>query len=288
MKLISGTTSKSIGKNLSNSLNIPLVDTKIKRFPDGELYVRILENIKNDDILLIQNTYPDLNIIELLLLQDTIKEAGANKIITIIPYFGYARQDKRFEDGEPISAQTLAQHISHTTDKVITVDPHKDHILKFFTVPALSCSALATIAAYVAQNKTVDMILAPDKGALNRAHRASEIMGCDYDYLEKKRLDGSTVQMKPKKLNAKGKNALIIDDIISTGGTMAKAIAQLKTQGANDVYVACTHGVFAGGAKQKLQGAGCDDIICTDTIEGEFSKIRIGSTIAEALSAINR
>ena len=288
MFIIGGTASQQAARDLAQALGAQVAKIDAKRFPDGEFYVRVLDSIKGSEVIIVQTTYPDQNLVELLLLQAAVKDAGAQTITTAIPYFGYARQDKRFEDGEPISAQTLAQHISHTTDKVITVDPHKDHILKFFTVPALSCSALATIAAYVAQNKTVDMILAPDKGALNRAHRASEIMGCDYDYLEKKRLDGSTVQMKPKKLNAKGKNALIIDDIISTGGTMAKAIAQLKTQGANDVYVACTHGVFAGGAKQKLQGAGCDDIICTDTIEGEFSKIRIGSTIAEALSAINR
>ncbi|MCJ2513383.1 MAG: ribose-phosphate pyrophosphokinase-like domain-containing protein, partial [Candidatus Thermoplasmatota archaeon] len=117
MKIICGTTSKSIGIDLSKLLRIPIVDTTIKRFPDGELYIRILDNINNEDIILIQNTYPDFNIIELFLLQGAIKEAGANKIITIIPYFGYARQDKIFEKGEAISAKTLAKLISINSDQ---------------------------------------------------------------------------------------------------------------------------------------------------------------------------
>jgi ribose-phosphate pyrophosphokinase len=282
MKIICGTTSKTIGKDLSESLKIPIVNTKIKRFPDGELYVRILDKIKNDNVILIQNSYPDLNIIELLLLQDAIKESGANKIFTIIPYFGYSRQDKIFENGEVISAKTLARHISLNSDEIITIDPHKEHILDFFSKPASSISAINDISEYL-KNKEIDLLLAPDKGAVEGVKKASKIIGCNYDYMEKKRIDGYNIKIKPKKLEVKNKNIAIIDDIISTGGTMAKSIIELKKQYAKKVYVACTHGLFAGDAIKILNSARCDEIISTDTIISQYSKVKIFKALTKYL-----
>jgi ribose-phosphate pyrophosphokinase len=284
MKIISGTTSKTIAENLSKSLKIEIVDTKIKRFPDGELYIRILEDIADQDIIVIQNTYPDLNIIELLLLQDAIREENAKKIITIIPYFGYARQDKIFEKGEVISAKTLAKLISINSDEIITIDPHKEHILDFFQIPASSCSAIYEISEYL-KNKELDLILAPDKGAIDRAKEASKIINCDYDFIEKTRINGYKIEIKPKNFDIKNKNVAIIDDIISTGGTMAKSIKELKKQNVNKTYVACTHGLFVGTAIEKLISAKCDDIISTDTILSQFSKVRISKTLTSLIKS---
>ncbi len=282
MKIISGTTSKTVGNDLSKFLNMPVVDTIIKRFPDGELYIRILEDIKNDDVILIQNTYPDLNIIELLLLQDAIKESGANKIITVIPYFGYARQDKVFEKGEPISAKTLAKIVSINSDEIITVDPHKEHILNFFPIKSSSVSAVDDISYYL-KDKKLDFILAPDKGAVDRVKKAAEIINCDYDYMEKTRISSYEIKIKPKNLDVKNKNIAVIDDIISTGGTMAKSINELKKQNAKKVYVACTHGLFVGESISKLNLAKCDEIISTDTILSQFSKVKIAKSIAKIM-----
>jgi len=117
------------------------------------------------------------------------------------------------------------------------------------------------------KKKDIDLVLAPDKGALDRAKQASTIIGCDFDYMEKTRIDGTTVEIKPKNLNVQDKNVAIVDDIISTGGTMAKSIEELKKYGAKKIFVACTHGLFAGGAVKKLVSAGCDEIISTDTID---------------------
>jgi ribose-phosphate pyrophosphokinase len=283
MYIIGGTASRSTAEDLARHLNQPLAQLTSKRFPDDELYLRILDPIKGEDVIIVQTTYPDRNIIELLLLQEAVNEAGAATIIVVIPYFGYARQDKKFEEGEPISAKALAEHISMQADKVITVDPHKEHILDFFTVPAESCSALPEIARYLNKKGGIDLILAPDKGAKHRAEQISQIVNCEYDYLEKKRIDGATVEIKPKNIDAHNKNTVIIDDIISTGGTMAKAIKQLKIQGAKKIAVACTHGVFAEGAKEKLHIAGCDEIICTDSIQNEFSKVKLASAIAKKI-----
>jgi ribose-phosphate pyrophosphokinase len=287
MKIIGGTTSKTIAEDISKSLSIQLVDTIIKRFPDGELYVRILDNIDNENILLIQNTYPDLNIIELFLLQDAIKQLGANKIITIIPYYGYARQDKIFEKGEVISAKSLAKIISINTDEIITIDPHKEHILDFFSIPASSISAINDLSNYF-MDKNLDLIIAPDKGAIDRVEKAANILDCDYDYMEKTRIDGYKIKIKPKNFEVKNKNIAIIDDIISTGGTMAKSIKELKKQNAKKVYVACTHGLFAGEAINKLKSAKCDEIISTDTIYNQFSKVKIANTIVKYITLKNK
>jgi ribose-phosphate pyrophosphokinase len=283
MKLIAGSASKSLTEKISRSDNISIVQTQIKRFPDGELYIRILENIKNEEITIIQTTYPDENIIELFLLLDAVKRAGAKNITVVIPYFGYARQDKQFNVGEPISAAALARLISTLTDEVVTIDPHKEHILDFFTIPSKSVSAVTPISSYLSDKK-IDMVLAPDHGALARAKQAADQLNCEVDYLEKTRLDGSTITITPKNLDAKGKTVAIIDDIISTGGTMAEAIKQLHSQDVKKIYVACTHGLFAGSAIKKLQEAGCEEIIATDTIETQFSTVSVASALEEMFS----
>jgi len=282
MYVLGGTSAKNIARNLANKIQQPLLQATYKRFPDDEFYVRVLDDIAGEDVLIVQTAYPDPKIIELLLMQDAVHDAGAKKITVVLPYFGYSRQDKRFEEGEAISARAVAQHVSMHADCVITVDPHKAHILKFFSVPAYSCSAVSTIAQYL-KEKNIDFVLAPDEGAKERAKEAAALIDCEYDYLEKTRIDETTVKITPKKLDARGKHVAIIDDIISTGGTMANSIKELKKQGAKTVSVACTHGLFVGGAKEKLLIADCDEIISTDTIETEFSKISAADCIADIL-----
>ena len=284
MYVVGGTASKTVAEDLSKELHTPLAKTISKRFPDDELYIRILDDISGEDIIIVQTTYPDSNIVELFLLQNAVKEAGANKVTVIIPYLGYGRQDKKFETGEPISARAIAEHISLHADKAITVDPHKQHILDFFTIPAFSCSAVPELAIYL-KKKDIDMVLAPDKGALDRARQASDIIGCNFDYIEKTRIDDATVEIKPKNLQANNKKVAIIDDIISTGGTMAKSIKELKKQGAKKILVACTHGLFADEAVKKIISAGCNEIISTDTIRSEFSKVKIAPCISQLLSS---
>jgi ribose-phosphate pyrophosphokinase len=282
MFILGGTSAKNVAGNLANRLRQPLLHTIYKRFPDDEFYVRVLDNIAGKDVVIVQTAYPDPKIVELLLMQDAVHDAGAKKITVVLPYFGYSRQDKKFEEGEAISARAIAEHISLHADCVITVDPHKEHILKFFTVPAYSCSAVSTIAQHL-KEKNIDFVLAPDKGAKERAKETAKLINCEYDYLEKTRINGATVKITPKKLDAHGKNVAIIDDIISTGDTMANSIKELKKQGAKTILIACTHGLFIGGAKEKLLAADCDEIISTDTIETDFSKVSVAECIAATI-----
>ena len=274
MFIIGGSASKTIAEDLSKETGIPLAETEIYRFPDNELYVRIKQDIQDEEVIVIQTTYPDDHIIELLLLLDACKRAKAKRILVIIPYFGYARQDRQFKAGEPVSAQVLATLFSVYATEVINIDPHKDYIKDFFSIPAKNVSAVPLLANYL-EEKDIDVILAPDKGALDRAKQAAKHLGCEFDYLEKTRIDGSKILMKTKILDVKGLSVVILDDIISTGGTMAAAIKELKKQQATSVYVACTHGLFAGNAIEKLKAAGCDEIIATDTIHSAYSKVKI-------------
>ncbi len=287
MKIIGGSASLSTADELSKLLNVPLVKTEIKRFPDGELYLRVLQTVKQEHVVVIQTTHPDERIIELLLLLDALKRADAATVTVIIPYFGYGRQDKQFKEGEPISAQLMATLISMNSNRIITVDPHKEKILDFFTVPAYGISAVELLSNYL-NNKNIDVVLAPDKGALNRAQKTAALLNCEVDFLEKTRIDGSTIQITPKSLDVKNKNVAIIDDIISTGGTMASAIQELKKQKATKVYVSCTHGLFVGSAIEKLRAAGCDEIISTDSICSSFSIVKISPIIAKALKDFSR
>lgn len=280
MYIIGGSASKNVAEDLSTLLGQPLADVTVKRFVDGECYVRINDEVKDEDVVVVQTTYPDHNIIEMFLLQDAAVEAKAGSILLVIPYYGYARQDRKFQDGEPVSAQVMAKYLSMHADAVVTVDPHKDYILDFFDVPAYNCSAVPEIAEYL-KEKGVEIVLAPDKGAAGRAEKAADVIGCEHDFLEKKRIDDSTVEIKTKKVDVEGKTVAIIDDIISTGGTMAKAVDEMKKQGAKAVYVTCTHGLFVGDAAEKLGLA--TEVSSTDTIVTVFSKIRVAPTIAALL-----
>lgn len=284
MYLIGGTASQTTAHDLAQLLDQPIATTTIKRFPDKEAYIRIEEDIKNEHVVIVQTTYPDENIIELFLLQAAVASEGAKKITIIAPYYGYGRQDQQFNPGEPISAQTIAHHIQLHADEFITVDPHKQYILDFFDIPTTSCSAIPEIAKYLIKKESIDLVLAPDKGAMKGAKQTAQHIGCPYDFLEKTRIDGTTVEMKPKNLDVKNQNVVILDDIISTGGTMAKAIQQLNQQGAQQVIAACTHGLFIKDAVTKMQKAGVKKIIATDTIQNKYAKVNIAPALAQILT----
>ena len=278
-KIIAGSSSPTLAHNIAKVLGTSIAKTTVKRFPDGELYVRLHETA--NEAIIVQNTYPDENIIELLLLQDAVRRIGADSICVVVPYYGYGRQDRVFEEGEAVSAAKLAHLIQQDADMVVTVDPHKEYITEFFDIPAHACSVVSDIARFFAHR--VDMVLAPDRGATERAQTAATVISCPYDYLEKKRISGNEVQMQPKELDVHGSTVLIIDDIISTGGTMTEAIKNLKEQGAQEVYAGCSHGLFTGTAVERMTASGCDEIVATDTVESAYSTISAAAAVAACL-----
>jgi ribose-phosphate pyrophosphokinase len=277
MKIVGGSSSKVLSKRLAKEVDADLADVSIKRFPDKECYVRIMDDLSNENVVLIQNTWPDENIVEFFLLADAIKEFKVKKLTAVIPYFGYARQDKKFNPGEPISVRALIKRLQIGVDKIITVDIHDENVLKWFDIPNINVSGMPAIGEYL-KNLNPDIVIAPDDGALEKAKNVADIVGCSYDYLDKKRIDAEHVEMIPKNLDVKNKNVAIVDDIISTGGTIITATKNLKKQGAKNVYACCTHGLFASNALGKLQRV-CDKIVSTDTIENRANIVSVASEI---------
>ncbi|MGB0653180.1 MAG: ribose-phosphate diphosphokinase [Thermoplasmatota archaeon] len=286
--VVAGSASGRLGSRLAQALGCPLADTEIKRFPDGEVYARLLTGVAGAHVVCVQSTAPNDNLVELLLLQDAAREAGAAQVTTVVPYYGYARQDRVFKDGEAVSARAAARAIATTSDRLLVVDPHKDAILDFFDGPAAGVTAVPQLAATLG-SWGVDAILAPDAGARDRAAAAAAVLGVPHDHLEKTRLGPTEVVMKAKALDVAGKRVAIVDDMIASGGTMVTAAGQLKANGATAVYAACTHGIFTGGAVPKLLAGGIDRVLATDSVEqpaeAGCDEVSAADAVAEALAA---
>jgi ribose-phosphate pyrophosphokinase len=283
MIIVGGSSSRDLAKELSNILGCTYVQAATTRFPDGECYTRIDIESLNDDVVIIQNTYPDSNLIEMFLLQDAVKKMGANRVTLVIPYFGYARQDRVFKPGEPESAKVMIKHLGLMCDRVFTVDIHKESVLDYFECPHVDLKAAPAIADYF-RNKNIDLVLSPDLGAKDRAKSVGEKMGVPYDYLEKVRLSGSEVKISPAQMNCREKNILIVDDMISTGGTIVAAKQALREAEAKSVSVACTHGLFVNNALERLTGNALEAVLCCNTLENEVSHISVAGIIAKALN----
>jgi ribose-phosphate pyrophosphokinase len=280
MKVLAGSSSRHCARELASILKADLVEVEQKVFPDGEVYVRVPANLRGEDVVIVQTTYPTPALLELLFLQEAAHDQGAAHITAVVPYFSYSRQDRVFHDGEIVSAKAVAELIELKADRFITVDPHKEHILGFFGVEAHGVSAVPLLAKHL-EKMGVQTVLAPDKGALDRAQFAAKCLGAEFDYMEKTRLSGTEVVMKAKSLDVRGKTVAIIDDIISTGGTIATAAAELKRQGATRVIAACTHGLFLNNALPRLHANGCDQVIATDAIETQVSPVGVAPVIAD-------
>ena len=279
MKVICTEKSQVLATQVAKALKTKVVDVTYSRFPDGEHY---LQTGKIDDEMVIVGSVVDNDsLVQLMLLVDAC-DTATNRLV--LPYMAYARQDKRFKIGEPISSRVVARALSPGVSDVITVNIHEKEVLKSFSVPARNLSLAKDIGSYI-RSLHLDnpLILAPDEGAMVFAEQVASVGGWEYDHLEKTRLSGVEVRMTPRQLSAASRSVVIVDDIISTGGTIATAAAMLYQQGAKDVYTACVHGVFTGGAYIRLMATGIRDVICSDTIERSCSRISAADRIAEAL-----
>ena len=271
-----------LAKELASVMGCDYIQAATTTFPDGECYTRIDAEKLDDDVVIVQTTSPDSKLIELLLLQDAVRRLGAKSITLVIPYFGYARQDRVFKPGEPESAKVMCQHLDMNCDRVITVDIHKEAVLNYFNHPHKDLKAAPVIAEYF-KGKGIDMVLSPDIGAAGRAKMVGEVMGVPYDHLEKPRLSGTDVRIAPAKADVKGKKVLIVDDMISTGGTIIAAAYALREAGAAGISVACTHGVFVNNAIEKFTGSSLDALLSCNTLNNPVSHISVASLIAEAI-----
>lgn len=278
INIISGPSSQVLAGRVARALQCHPAVTEFFRFPDGEQYLRVPDI--SDHAVIIQSTPTDSDYVALLQLIDACDTSG--RIDVVIPYFGYARQDKRFEQGESVSARALAQAI--TADRVFVINIHNPDVLAYFDAPAIDLDAAPVIGRYIASLKLDNpMILAPDEGAIDLVRSAAGYLGVDFDYMEKTRLSGEDVSIKPKKLGVAGRDVVILDDIISTGGTIARTTLLLKNNNAKRVFAACVHPVLARNAVLRMFAAGIDDIIATDTLDRSVSVVSVAKLIADAL-----
>ncbi len=277
MKIVSGPASQILASRLSEELGCKLALVEYRQFPDGELYTRIIDDIESDDVIIIQSTTTNKDIVYLLQLIDACE--NAKRINVVIPYFGYARQDRRFKSGEAISSRVISKTID--ADQIYTINIHDERIFDYFSSKCSNLDASKLISAYVKSlNLSDPLIISPDEGSSSFVRSvASDCFR--HDVLEKKRSGPEDVETTYKKLDVSDKDVVIVDDIISTGETIKKATEMLKNQNARFVFAACVHPVFVGNAILKLSRVGVSGIFATDTIEHSLSCISVAPIIAD-------
>jgi ribose-phosphate pyrophosphokinase len=288
VKVIPGPASTELGTKIAELIEVEVVPVTFKFFPDGESYVRLNSAVKGDDVLVVQTTSPpqDTHLLQLLQLCDTAKDLGAKEITAVVPYLAYARQDKRFLDGEAVSINTVRKFIEAVgVDRLLTVNIHKEEVLHRFSIPAENLSAMPLLAEYFFDKGLAGALsLAPDEGAVNLVKETAAILKGGYSWLRKER-DRTTgeINIEAGELDVKGRDVIVFDDIISSGGTIVTSVAILKRFGARRVYTACTHPLLIGEAEKKILSSGAEDIIGTDSVPGKRGIVSVAPLIAKAM-----
>ena len=285
--VIAGSASKDLGKRIARRLKAPYVEAKTRVFPDGESKITFGRIPKNSVILVVQSTYPpvDTNLLQALSIISQARKVSS-KIYAIIPYMGYARQDRQFLSGEVVTMSIVARMLrSAGAKKIVVVDIHSKIALNHFKIPKENISAIPELAKYFKRMKLIDaLVVSPDMGGALRAKRFASLINTDFIALKKSRnRNTGKVVIQSSKVDVRGKDLILVDDIISTGGSIVKAAQFLKKQKCKRVLVACTHGLFVEGAEKKIKNAGVSRIISTNTIPRNTSKVDISGVIADSI-----
>ncbi|HUI40007.1 MAG TPA: ribose-phosphate diphosphokinase [Methanothrix sp.] len=281
--IIGGPASQLLAGRVAALLGSELALCDYRKFPDGESYTQVMTPLA-DELTIIQSTPSDQDLVYLLQLLDICRD---RKVSLVIPYFGYARQDKIFKPGEPMTARAVATALNPflgKKERVYLVNIHAPSILSHFEVQAENLDATPLLAERIAALRLKDaVVISPDKGAVAMARTAASALGVDCDYLQKTRQSATEVSLAPKEVDVRDRDVVIFDDMIATGGTMAEAVSMLRRQGARSVYLAAVHPVLTGSAVLKLCRSGVESILATDTLDRTVSTISVAPLIASAL-----
>ncbi len=288
MIILPGPASRDLARRVAAELKTKLVPVFFKKFPDGESYVRIDGNVQGEDVAIVQTTSPpqDERMIQLFLTASAAKDHGAKKTTAVVPYFAYSRQDKVFLPGEAFSAKTIV-HLLKTcgVTQIITLNAHNPAALKSFNIPVKDLSAIPQLAKHFKDKGFEGAVsLSMGKKGLATAEEAAVVLKGPADFIPTMR-DRHTgkVTIEEKPLDVKGKVAIVFDDIISSGGTMIKAVAHTKKQGAKRTYAACVHPLLMADARESIIENGADEVVGTDSVPSPVSVVSVAPVIAEAL-----
>ncbi len=298
LKIFSGNSNRSLVEHICKLLRIKMGEVMIDRFSDGEIQVKINENVRGEDIFVVQSTsYPaNDNLMELLILLDALKRASAARLTAVLPYFGYARQDRKDQGRVPITAKLVANLLSRAgANRVLTIDLHAGQIQGFFDIPLDHLFAINIFVDYFDKlNLSNPVVVSPDVGGIKMARAYSKRLNASLAIVDKRRIDDKNAEVMNIMGEVKGKNAVIVDDLVATAGSLTEAAVALKNAGALDIYAAVTHAVLCGPAIERISHSSIKELVVTDTVFTEPAKsidrIKVASVaplLAEAIKRIH-
>lgn len=271
VKIFALSSNKRLAQAIADFIGIPLSGSDVSRFADGEISIDIPETVRGHKVFVIQSTNQPVNehLMELLIMMDALKRASAREINVVIPYYGYSRQDRKAKSRQPISAKLVADLLQVAgATRVISMDLHAAQLQGFFNIPIDNFRSLPIIAKYMKEKELSDLVIvSPDHGGVARTRALADVMGAPIAIIDKTRPESNVAEVMNIIGRVKGKNCILIDDIIDTGGSIAAASLALKEAGAKDIYACCTHPVLSGNAIQRIMDAPINEVVCTDTIE---------------------
>jgi ribose-phosphate pyrophosphokinase len=275
-RVFAGSASRRLAKAICEKLKVPIGDIEVGRFEDGEVSVRFNENIRGADVFVVQSTNaPADNLMELLVMLDAAKRASARRVTAVLPYFGYARQDRKDQPRAPISAKLVANLITVAgADRALTMDLHSAQIQGFFDIPFDHLYAAPVLVEHFAQKNIKDMVVvAPDIGSVKMARAYAKRLGCDLALVDKRRPRADAVEVMNIIGDVSGKNVVLFDDVVTTARTLCQAALAIRGQGAKEIYAGVTHGVFSSDSLARLSQSPIREIVITDTVSHEHMKL---------------
>jgi ribose-phosphate pyrophosphokinase len=301
LQVFAGNANRPLAQRVCARLEIPLGDAMVNRFPDGEINVKVNEDVRGRDVFVVQPTCPPVNdnLMELLLFVDTLRRASAARVTAVVPYYGYARKDRKDEGRVPISAKLVANLIARAgADRVVCLDLHAPQIQGFFDIPVDHLYGSPVMVGHFQSVGLADIadgcIVAPDVGGIKQARAYAKILSLSLAIVDKRRIGPDQAKAVHVIGEVDGRRCILVDDMISTGGTISEAAAALRAHGAKQVHVCATHAVFCGPAKQRLDAAPIDSIVVTDTIPPSDSAPRgvttlsVGDLLGDAILRIHQ
>lgn len=295
--LFSGNSNPRLAKEIAEYLDVRLGDIEVSRFSEGEIRVKINENVRGRDVFIIQSTCPPVNetLMELLIIIDAMKRASASRITAVIPYFGYARQDRKDQPRVPITAKLVANLITAAgTDRIITVDLHAGQIQGFFDIPLDHLFAATILIKYIKDMNLENLVIvSPDVGGVKMARAFAKRLGADLAVVDKRRISGEEIEVMNLMGEVEGKSVIIVDDLVATAGSLVEAVEEVRKRGAKKVYAGITHPVLSGKAIERIEESALEKLIVTDTIplgdkrDNKIVVLSVASLLGEAIKRIH-